>query len=76
MSPHALTVSVGLGGWNWESVTLRREEVRQVIVVRRLWWKYVRFVHAKRGVEEYVLFSTSPIERLLSELRAMGYPVA
>jgi hypothetical protein len=76
VSQHAVTVRIGLGSWTWHSATLRREEVKQVVLERRLWTRFARFVHGKRGCPEFVLFATLPLEPLLQELRAMGYPVA
>ncbi len=76
VSPRELTIRIGMGKWTWESATLLREEVRQVVVKRRLWVKFVRFVHGKRGCPEYVMFWCSSLEPLLLELRAMGYPMA
>jgi hypothetical protein len=75
VSTRAVTVRVGLLAWEWQSVTLSREEVRQITVERRLWMEYVRFVHGKRGTPEYVMFRGGSVEKLLAELRAMGYPV-
>jgi hypothetical protein len=75
LTPRAVTVSIGIGAWAWESVTLGREEVRKVTVERRMWCRYVRLAHGKRGVPEYVLFRGIGFEDLLAELRAMGYPV-
>jgi hypothetical protein len=72
-NPRSLTFRV-IGGWTPRYV-LPRENVIRVEVVRRLFRRGIRFEHDQRKLPNYLVVWTFKRERLLSELRAMGYPV-
>jgi len=76
LSSDQVSVSIGPEGWTLSSVALRRQDVSRITVERWLWTRYVRFVHCRPRVPRVVLFRGGSVEKLLSELRALGYPVA
>jgi hypothetical protein len=76
VSQKQLSIRVGLGKSKWEQFTLPRERVRSVSMRRGLFGTGVQFEHDQRGTPPCLVFWPTNRERLLGELRSMGYPVA
>src|SRR6187399_2659345 len=62
--------------WSWEpDRVIGREHVQRITLGRGLFLRGVRFEHDLARVPRQLVFWTEQSKRLLTELRAMGYPV-